>query len=87
MPLTLVCVYWKPSTLITGTTTQSMFCARSCTSGSVDVSNSFRIQMAEADVIHSRAWMFASRKTIGFPLKKLNDISSQFRALTSDRCG
>lgn len=51
---------------------QSIFWARSTISGTVDVSNSFKKQVAVAEVIHSRACIFASMKMVGFPYPHMN---------------
>lgn len=66
---TTLCEYSNPSTFSTGTITQSKFCARSCTAASSEYSSSFSSHVAVADVIHSRAWMFASMKMIGLPCR------------------
>lgn len=66
-PITVVCVYSNPSTLNTGTNTQSKLSANSLTSSSCDTRNSFKMYVAVADVTHSRACMFDSMKMVGFP--------------------
>lgn len=63
--ITLECVYSYPSGFATGTNTQSKFSDSFFISGSSDVSNSFKMYVAVAAVIHSRAWIVDSIKIVG----------------------
>lgn len=69
---TVVWAYWYPSTLTIGTKTQSKFSANALISASRDVSNSFKMNVAVATVIHSFAWIVDSMKIVGFPYEVMN---------------